>query len=137
MQTITICGSMKFITEIKQLRIKLEEAGFKVLSPHDHESDSGYSQLNEQERADRKNFFIDEHIDKIKCSDATLVANYTKNDVGNYIGANTFMEMAFAYILGKKIFILNTLPEQENKDEIRGVHPIILNGEIGKVKDYF
>jgi len=48
----------------------------------------------------------------------------------NYIGANTFLEMAFAYILKKPIFILNNIPEQPNTVEIEGLKPILLNGNL-------
>ncbi len=49
--------------------------------------------------------------EKLKESDAILVMNYTKDDKENYIGANTLMEIGMAFILQKKIFILNPSPE--------------------------
>ena len=84
---------------------------------------------------DMKQSFIDKHIEKIKKSDAILLANYTKNEIIDYIGANTFLEMAFAYILKKNIFILNTIPNQSNTVEIVGLKPIVLNGNLNLLKN--
>jgi len=133
MKTITICGSMRFFSKIEQLKKELENLGFKVFIPSEEGMDIDYSKLSKQEQADMKQDFIDKHIEKIKKSDAILLANYTKNDVENYIGANTFLEMAFAYLLKKPIFILNNIPEQSNTVEIEWLKPILLNGNINSL----
>jgi nucleoside 2-deoxyribosyltransferase len=130
MKTITICGSMTFFTEIKQLKEELADLSFNVLTPSEEGTGIEYSKLSKQEQADMKQNFIDKHIDKIKQSDAILLANYTKKGITNYIGANTFLEMAFAYILKKPIYILNSVPEQQNTVEIEGLKPIILHGDV-------
>jgi len=135
MKTITICGSMKFFTEIEQLKKELENLSFKVFAPSEEGTGTDYSKLSKQEQANMKQGFIDRHIDKIKKSDAVLLANYTKNEIKDYIGANTFLEMAFAYILNKPIFILNTIPEQSNTVEIEGLKPIVLNGNLNSLND--
>ncbi len=95
-----------------------------------------YSRLNKQEQADVKQRFIDKHIEKIKESDAILIVNYSKNGIEGYIGAHTFLEMAFTYILQKKIYILNNVPNQSNTVEIEGLKPIILRGNLNFLKDY-
>jgi len=56
-----------------------------------------------------------------------------KNGIGNYIGGNTLIEMAFAHVLNKKIFLLNPVPEISYKDEIIAMQPIILNGNLEKI----
>lgn len=70
--------------------------------------------------------------------DAVLVLNYDKNKDGkiykNYIGGATFLEMYDAFRLGKKIFLMNDIPEGMLFDEIEGFNPIILNGNIDLVK---
>ncbi len=130
MKTITICGSMNFFSDIEQLKKELENLGFKVFTPSKEGTGTDYSKLSKQEQADMKQDFIDKHIEKIRESDAILIANYSKNGVENYIGANTFLEMAFAYILKKKIFILNNIPNQPNSVEIEGLKPISLKGNL-------
>lgn len=135
MKTITICGSINFFTEIEQLKKELENLSFKVFAPSEEGIGTDYSKLSKQEQADMKQGFIDRHIDKIRQSDAILLANYTKNGVKHYIGANTFLEMAFAYILKKPIYILNDVPEQSNTIEIEGLKPIILNGNLNSLNN--
>jgi len=41
----------------------------------------------------------------IKECDAILVLNLEKNKIKNYIGGNTFLEMGFAHVLNKKIYL--------------------------------
>jgi len=101
---------------------------------------------------DRKAEAIMEHFDKIAQSDAILVANYDKvvetshhlpphstsprsaNNVKGYIGGNTLMEMGLAFFLKKKIYLLNEVPELPYKEEILGVKPILLNGDLTKIQ---
>jgi len=54
--------------------------------------------------------------------------------VQNYIGGNTFLEMAFAHILDKPIYLQNPIPEILYKDEIIAMQPIILNGDLSRIK---
>lgn len=124
-QTIAICGSMYNFAEISKIQKQLESSGFIVLTPNKEGSGIDYSLLDEEEQINLKHKFINSHIEKIKQADAILVGNYPKNGIENYIGANIFLEMAFAYILGKHIFILNDIPEQSNTLEIEGLKPIL------------
>ena len=63
-----------------------------------------------------------------------MVLNHDKNGVANYIGGNSFLEMGFAYVLGKKIFLLNEIPESKLiKQEIVAMQPKILNGDLSKI----
>ena len=121
---------MKFFSKIELLQDELEKNGFTVFAPEADETGVDYSKLSKHEQTDVKKNFIDNHIEKIQKSDAILIANYTKNGITNYIGANTFLEMGFAYILKKKIFLLNEIPEQQNTVEIEALRPILLNGNL-------
>lgn len=68
-------------------------------------------------------------------ADAVLVLNYDKQGIQNYIGGNTFMEIGFAHILNQKIFLLNPIPNiSYYKTEIEAVKPIILNGDLHKIR---
>ncbi len=60
--------------------------------------------------------------------------NLTKKGIDNYIGGNTFLEMGFAYVLAKKIFLWQDIPEMIYTDEIKAMQPIILNGDLNKIK---
>ena len=71
----------------------------------------------------------------IKEIDSVLVLNYTKNGKRNYIGGATFLEMYDAFRLGKTIYMINDIPENILKDEIIGMEPIILNGDLNLIKN--
>ncbi len=77
---------------------------------------------------------IKKHHKLIEDSDAILVLNYNKGDIVNYIGGNSFLEIGFAYILGKKIFLLNEIPDIPLlKQEVEAMQPIILNGDLNQI----
>ena len=82
----------------------------------------------------RKKEAILEHFKKIGDGDAILVTNYDKNGVRNYIGGNTLMEMGLALHLNKIIYLLNPIPEISYKEEILGMQPKILNGNLELIK---
>ena len=58
-----------------------------------------------------------------------------KNGVSGYIGGNTFLEIGFAMSVGVKIFIFNTYSQNLSYiDEIEGMLPIVINGDLKKIK---
>ncbi len=60
--------------------------------------------------------------------------NYDRKGIRNYIGGNALMEIGFAHVLGKKIFLLNPVPEIEfYRAEIEATKPVVLHGDIGKI----
>lgn len=80
-----------------------------------------------------KHDLIKDYFNEIKNSDAILVINEDRNGVKNYIGGNSLIEMAFAHILGKKIFLLNPMPQMNYIDEIVAMKPIVLNKDLIKI----
>ncbi len=145
---ITLCGSIAFQDEILSVKEKLEKLEHEVeIWPLELKDGQGnlipvkeYYKIrraaNEDEKWvwDRKAEAVLEHFDKVAWSDAILVTNYDKKDVKGYIGGNTLMEMGLAFFLKKKIYLLNQIPELSYKEEILGVKPIILNGDLTKIK---
>ena len=144
---ITICGSIAFQDEILSVKQKLEELGHEIkIWPSEIQDGSGklisvqeyyrirHSANNDEKWVwDRKAEAIMDHFNKIAWSDAILVANYDKNNIKNYVGGNTLMEMGLAFFLNKKIYFLNEVPEVSYKEEILGVKPIILKGNLNKI----
>lgn len=130
--TITICGSIKFMEEMKAVQKKLEEAGHAVLMPVKAEGVDYWSEDNRSRVEAKKKFeLIKEHLEKIKKSEAILVVNQTKGEIENYIGANTFLEMGFAHYWQKKIYLWNPLPNQPYiRDEIETIDPVIIKGNL-------
>lgn len=82
----------------------------------------------------KKGDAITKHFRKIDECEAILVTNYEKKGIENYIGGNTFLEIGYAFGSGKKVFILNSIPAQSvYKEEILGMQPIVLEGDISKI----
>ena len=88
-------------------------------------------------RNSQKVDFFDRYYALIKDSDAILIINEEKKHIKNYIGGNTLIEMGFAYVLKKKIYLLNGIPKKCERmhyvDEIVDLKPIILNGDLSKI----
>lgn len=74
------------------------------------------------------------HFEKIKNSDGILVLNFEKKGVKNYIGGAVLMEIGLAHFLGKKIFLLNPIPEVNYRDEIMAMTPVVLDGDLRKIR---
>lgn len=144
---ITICGSIQFLNEMLDVKKRLEELGHEVeMPPTEVEDGKGnlisaidYYKIRRQTAGnenwvwDRKEWAMKKHFDKVAQSDAILVLNYDKNNIKGYIGANTFLEMGLALHLNKKIYLLNSIPEISYKEELLGMKPVIINGNLSEV----
>lgn len=135
MKTIVLCGSMKLIGDILRIGDELTSLGFSVLLPNMSET-SDYSSMTKSKQFDFKERMIEDHLNKVRTGDAILVVNKRLKNVDGYIGANTFLEMGFAFCLKKKIFILNEIPDQPNKIEIGGMKPDCLGGDLKMLKRF-
>jgi hypothetical protein len=142
---IVICSSIDFTYEIKGISDKLVEIGHITELPLTSERILKGELTMEEFKAEKqkngdgafrkiKDDVIRKYYEKIKNADAILVANYNKKGIDNYIGGNTFLEMGFAHVLNKKIYVLNDIPEISYKDEILAMNPILLNGDIEDLK---
>lgn len=144
---ITICGSIAFFDEMLETKQKLEEMGHEVdLPPTEIENEKGemisvkeYYKIRKQTNEktgwiwEAKKRAILAHFKKEEWADAILVLNYEKNEIEGYVGANTLIEMGLALFLGKPIYLLNEIPEIPSKEEILGMQPIVLNGDLSKI----
>lgn len=131
---ITICGSLKHLKEMVDTKKELKNLGFTVKLPHNSELFLKEGDFDETTSTKKKNWYIKKHLEKIKKSDAILVVNEDKNDIKNYVGGNTFLEMGFAFALNKPIFVKNPIPDIDYKDEILGMLPVVLDGDLSKIK---
>jgi len=139
---ITICGSSKFRCEMVEYMEKLENLGHNIVV-HEHYIKSAKGDMPElMERVNREHStlkkeqgYIKWYHNAIKNSDAILVLNFDKNGIKNYIGGNTLMEIGFAHVNDKKIFLLNPVPENVSyADEIQAMVDVILNGDLSKIE---
>jgi hypothetical protein len=123
---ITICGSITFGSEMLEAKEKLEVLGHEVKIPQIVARNDAWTE-------GRKGEAIKKHFEKVEWSDAILVMNHDKREIEGYIGANTLMEMGLAFYLGKKIYLIKDVPNLSYKDEIVGMNPIILSGELEQI----
>ena len=77
--------------------------------------------------------FIREHFKKVEASDVILILNYSKKGIEGYIGGNTFLEMGYAFGLGKKVYLLNPIPQMDYYTEMVAIQPTILNGNLNLI----
>lgn len=142
---IAICGSIVFSREMGEIAKELEVKGYEVHLPFyamkilkgevSHEDfmtekeKSGDAKFREEAGED----LIKRYFKLINESDAVLVLNLDKKGIKNYIGGNTLIEMGFAYVLDKKIFLYNPIPEMGYTDEIKAMKPAIINGDLSKI----
>lgn len=144
---ITICGSIAFYDEMLAVKNKLEQLGHEVkLPPFEIKNENGqmipikeYYAARKAEQGDtgwiweRKAEAMRWHFQKVEWCDAVLILNYDKNNISNYVGANTLLEMGLAFHLNKKIFLFNPIPDMNYKEEILGMKPIVLNQDLNKI----
>jgi len=134
---IVICGSIIFSKSMIEIEKELLEIGHMVIIPR-HTKKYARLELAEEIHSESlknkvEHDLIRDYFDKIKNSDAILIINKDKNNIKNYIGGNSFLEMGFAHILNKKIFLLSDIPEMIYTDEIKAMQPIVLNGDLTKI----
>jgi hypothetical protein len=138
---ITICGSSTFIKEKSEFKDKLLKAGHEPIINENTERILTEPELLEHMNREPAEFkkkydMIKWYYDAIKNTDAILIVNPEKKGIKNYIGANSFLEMGYAHVLKKKIFILYEKPDQKYiKDEIDAMDIIELHGHLEKIRE--
>lgn len=143
---ITICGSIAFFEEMLVAKEALEKLGHEVdLPPTKIKDDKGnYISVSEYYEIRKsaspepwvwgaKKEAMLEHFAKIEWADAILVLNIEKKGVAGYIGANTLIEMGLAMFLKKPIYLLNEIPVLDCSEEILGMQPIVIAGDLNKI----
>lgn len=135
---IAICTSMVFSEKMIKIKADLEKLGHTVFI-------SGFAQAyigKTVKQKEKLTLFhknnkdaIREFWKKIKTSNAILVLNYDRRGIKNYIGGNTLMEIGFAHVLGKKIFLMNPVPKiLYYQSEIEATKPVVIYGDLSKIK---
>lgn len=143
-KTVVICSSASFYKQAIEIRNALKKMGFKVSVPltagkmekaGDYRVETVKTWFSNPNDYNRKTFLTKHHFNKIAKGDSILVLNYEKNGKLGYIGGAVLMEMGIALHLGKKVYILNPIDESVSyKEEILGILPVILNGDLSLMK---
>lgn len=131
---ITVCGSMVFAKEMLKIKQKLEKQNHIVVIPaNTNKYAQGIIDIESKwEKLELDVFRA--YFEEIKKTDAILIVNEDKNNIKNYIGGNSLIEMAFAHVLNKKIFLLNPIPQMSYSDEIEAMASIVINKDLGKIR---
>ena len=90
-------------------------------------------ELGEEEHIQFKQAMMRLHEPKIRANDGILVLNLKKRGHPNYIGGGTFMEIVKAWELRKRIYLYNPIPENIFQDELMGINPVIIYGDLEKI----
>ena len=134
---IFICCSKHFYHKVQSVRAELESKGHIITPPNSYEEpfkEEEMKILGQKEHIKWKSNMIRLQGKKIIQNDAILVLNFEKDNQLNYIGGATFLEIFKAFEKGKKIFLFNPIPESIFKDELTAINPLIINGDLSKIK---
>lgn len=118
---ICICGSMKALNKMLQIEKMLKHAGHEVIMPE---------LIHEKTKGD----LINTHFEKIKLCDAILIVNPEIKNIPGYIGGNSFLEIGFAYMAKKDVYLLHEIPKMSYEEEMIAMKPIILHGDLSLIK---
>ncbi len=121
-----------------QIKDGLEQNGHEVIIPRNIDKyASGELKLEQKwESSEHKieHDLIRGYFKKIAESDALLVINQDKGNLKNYIGGNTFLEIGFAHVLNKPIYLYNPMPDCSYTSEIIAMSPVVINGDLSMIK---
>jgi len=135
---IGVVGSMQFTEKMVELCSELTQLGhdahmstFTAAFIGKDNAEKERIKLKQKYNADA----IREDCKWIKDMDVLLVANYDKQGIKNYIGGNAFIEMAYAHILYKEVYLLNPIPDMPYYGtEIIAMKPIVINNDLTRIK---
>jgi methionyl-tRNA formyltransferase len=139
---IVICGSSTFKEKMLEYSDKLAGLGHEPIMHPDYlafikgeKSEIWQQVVNGQHGQVKKSQgYIKWYHQAITKSDAVLILNFDKKGIKNYIGGNTLMEIAFAHVNNKKIFLLNSIPEEVSyADEIKAMFDLVLNDDLSQI----
>lgn len=116
---------------------KLKELGHEIVLPeftHEYAAMDKIDKIHTESARNKVEYdLIRGYFEKIKNSDAVLIVNVEKKGIKGYIGGNSFLEMGFAFVLNKPIYLLHEIPNVSYKDEIEAMSPTVLSGDFTKI----
>lgn len=141
MKVLIIC-SKRFYEKIPNIKNELEQKNIQVFLPNCYDepkTEERMWNLGKEIHQEFKAQMYKQSEETIKNMDAVLVLNLDKTTnekiEKNYIGGATFLEIYDAFRLNKKIYLYNDIPKGMLYDEIQGFAPIIINGDLLKIKE--
>lgn len=128
---------MQYAEQAKEAQEWFKEQGHEAFPSSFNEQYLGLSD-EEKETLKLKHKYehdaIREHWDVIGTCDKVLILNYDKHGIAGYIGGNSFLEMGFAYIQNKPIYLLQDIPKiPYYETEIIAMKPIVIKDDLNKL----
>lgn len=129
---IVLIGSMSAYPELLDCASALNAEGIATVVPEPEDEVVQQLSLFEFEAFKRRVSFA--HLRKIRNprTYAVLAVNVDRHGILNYIGPNTFAEIAVAFAQSKKIFLLQNVPEAYH-DELSAWRVTSLLGRLDKL----
>lgn len=138
MSKIVICGSMRLSKEMVRLEKELLNLGHIVILPRftrEYASLRSEKEMHSESARNKiEHDLIREYFEEIKNNDTIVVVNKKRKNIEGYIGGNSFLEMGFAHVLHKPIYLTDQIPQMGYTDEIIAMQPIILNGNLSLIR---
>lgn len=134
---IVIISSMYFAKRMLDVKEELEKIGHEVTISSDVHECVDNPEISDNSDLAMKHDLLMHGFKRAEEGDAILVVNEEKNGIKGYVGGASLMEIGVAFYLNKKIYILNKLPDESELSyicEIKQVKPIIINGDLSKIK---
>ena len=122
MKNVVICGSMKVKDQILDVAAQLKKLKYKPLLPIEC--------MNGEPKVVASRAHMDRIVDKNNTY--ILIVNAKNGGINNYIGPNSFAEIAFGFYYKKKVFVLNDIYEPY-RDELDGWGVVALHGDLEKM----
>ena len=131
---LLICGSMHFYKEMQNCQEYLMAKGIEAIIPKDEGSLPEI--MSEEEFRTFKKRVSSAYLRKIRDKEtaAVLVFNAPKKGIDNYIGANTFVELAMAFAWNRSIYLMNDI-YKPYEDELEAWDAICLHGDLNILVD--
>ena len=126
---VVICGSMSSYPIMLEVSLLLSDMNVDCIVPE--KENSFHSELSKEDFEGFKRRVSYDYLQKIKYygTSAILIINPKKHNIDNYIGPNTFAEIAVAFASKKKIFVYYEYPAIY-EDELTAWGAIELKGEL-------
>lgn len=131
---LVLCGSMSVYPRLREEQRCLEGLGIPAVAPAP-EDNLPKDWTVDDFRAFKRNVSL-HHFRDIShpLTFGILVVNTDKHGIPNYIGPNTFAEIAVAFFQGKRIYLFHDAPSNL-AEELEAWGVVVLNGSIEKLLD--
>lgn len=99
MKSVVICGSSRFVTEIRDFARQLKERGVVVYEPHLYGASGAWDKISDSDKSFVAAGLTHDHFYKIRLADVVFVFNQS-----GYSGPSTTLEIGYAAALNKPIY---------------------------------